>query len=99
MNTTKTEDFCRSILQLSVESAKPFANLVMALASYAPAHTQDGQHQPAKWRKCLPGAGHMTWTKAMPDEFMKRRGYDIKPWLPVLTGRVVPQPIFMPKNW
>ncbi len=34
-------------------------------------------------------AGHMTWTKAMPEEFMKRRGYDIKPWLPVLTGRVV----------
>lgn len=34
-------------------------------------------------------AGHMTWTKAMPDEFRKRRGYDIKPWLPVLTGRVV----------
>lgn len=37
MNTTKTEDFCRSILQLSVDAAKPFANLVMALASYTPA--------------------------------------------------------------
>nr|WP_232326057.1 glycosyl hydrolase [Spirosoma montaniterrae] len=34
-------------------------------------------------------AGHMTWTKAMPDEFQKRRGYAITPWLPVLTGRVV----------
>ena len=34
-------------------------------------------------------AGHMTWTKAMPEEFAKRRGYDIKPWLPVLTGRVI----------
>ncbi|MFD2934699.1 glycosyl hydrolase [Spirosoma flavum] len=34
-------------------------------------------------------AGHMTWTKAMPEEFLKRRGYDIKPWLPVLTGRVI----------
>ncbi|MBO0938765.1 discoidin domain-containing protein [Fibrella sp. HMF5335] len=34
-------------------------------------------------------AGHMTWTKAMPDEFMKRRGYDLKRWIPVLTGRVV----------
>ncbi|MFD1142546.1 glycosyl hydrolase [Larkinella insperata] len=34
-------------------------------------------------------AGHMTWTKSMPDQFAKRRGYDIKPWLPVLTGRVV----------
>ncbi|GAB3956340.1 glycosyl hydrolase [Spirosoma harenae] len=34
-------------------------------------------------------AGHMTWTKTMPEEFQKRRGYDIKPWIPVLTGRVV----------
>ena len=34
-------------------------------------------------------AGHMTWTKAMPDEFLKRRGYAITPYLPVLTGRVV----------
>ncbi len=34
-------------------------------------------------------AGHMTWTKAMPEEFAKRRGYDIKPWIPVLTGRIV----------
>ncbi|AUD07274.1 glycosyl hydrolase [Spirosoma pollinicola] len=34
-------------------------------------------------------AGHMTWTKAMPEEFLKRRGYDIKPWLPVLTGRII----------
>lgn len=34
-------------------------------------------------------AGAMTWTKAMPDEFAKRRGYSLIPWLPVLTGRVV----------
>ncbi|WP_420149395.1 glycosyl hydrolase [Spirosoma sp.] len=34
-------------------------------------------------------AGHMTWTKTMLEEFQKRRGYDIKPWLPVLAGRVV----------
>ncbi|GAB3641192.1 glycosyl hydrolase [Spirosoma arcticum] len=34
-------------------------------------------------------AGHMTWTKAMPEEFLKRRGYALTPWLPVLTGRVV----------
>lgn len=34
-------------------------------------------------------AGHMTWTKEMPAEFQKRRGYAITPWLPVLTGRVV----------
>ena len=34
-------------------------------------------------------AGHMTWTKTMPGEFRKRRGYDITPYLPVLTGRVI----------
>lgn len=34
-------------------------------------------------------AGHMTWTKDFPNEFQKRRGYDIIPWMPVLTGRVV----------
>ncbi|WAC14688.1 glycosyl hydrolase [Dyadobacter pollutisoli] len=34
-------------------------------------------------------AGHMTWTKGMPEEFKKRRGYEITPWIPVLTGRVV----------
>ncbi len=34
-------------------------------------------------------AGHMTWTKNLPAEFQKRRGYDLKIWIPVLTGRVV----------
>ena len=34
-------------------------------------------------------AGHTTWTKTFPEEFQKRRGYDIKIWIPVLTGRVV----------
>ena len=34
-------------------------------------------------------AGHMTWTKTFPEEFQKRRGYDVKTWIPVLTGRIV----------
>lgn len=34
-------------------------------------------------------AGHMTWTKEMPQEFKKRRGYDITPWIPALTGIIV----------
>jgi hypothetical protein len=34
-------------------------------------------------------AGHMTWTKNFPEEFLKRSGYSIKTWIPVLTGRVV----------
>ncbi|MET3128238.1 hypothetical protein ABID42_003357 [Arcicella rosea] len=34
-------------------------------------------------------AGHMNWTKDMPAEFKKRRGYDLITWIPVLTGRVV----------
>ncbi len=34
-------------------------------------------------------AGHMNWTKDFPQEFQKRRGYDLTKWIPVLTGRVV----------
>ncbi len=34
-------------------------------------------------------AGHMNWTKNLPDEFKKRRAYDLRPWVPVLTGRIV----------
>ncbi|GGD82660.1 hypothetical protein GCM10011514_53420 [Emticicia aquatilis] len=34
-------------------------------------------------------AGHMNWTKDFPAEFQKRRGYDIKAWIPVLTGRII----------
>lgn len=37
-------------------------------------------------------AGHMTWTKAFPEEFTKRRGYAITTWIPVLTGRIVKSP-------
>ena len=31
-------------------------------------------------------AGHMNWTRSFPEEFRKRRGYDIYPWVPVLAG-------------
>lgn len=34
-------------------------------------------------------AGHMNWTKNLPEEFKKRRGYDLNKWIPALTGRVV----------
>jgi hypothetical protein len=34
-------------------------------------------------------AGVQNWTDDMIQEFTKRRGYDPRPWLPVLTGRVV----------
>ena len=34
-------------------------------------------------------AGGQNWTAAFPAEFQTRRGYDLRPWLPVLTGRVV----------
>ncbi len=29
------------------------------------------------------------WTPTLPEEFQKRRGYDILPWLPTLAGRIV----------
>ena len=34
-------------------------------------------------------AGQENWTEQMMAEFRKRRGYDMTPYLPVLTGRVV----------
>lgn len=34
-------------------------------------------------------AGQANWTPALPVEFRQRRGYDLLPWLPVLTGRIV----------
>jgi hypothetical protein len=33
--------------------------------------------------------GYENWTPLMPQEFARRRGYDLRPWLPCLTGRVV----------
>jgi len=34
-------------------------------------------------------AGVQNWTDKMMDEFRKNRGYDMLPWLPALTGRIV----------
>ncbi len=34
-------------------------------------------------------AGGQNWTAAFPAEFRARRGYDLRPWMPVLAGRVV----------
>jgi hypothetical protein len=34
-------------------------------------------------------AGVANWTDDMIAEFTKRRGYDLRPWLPALTGRIV----------
>lgn len=34
-------------------------------------------------------AGQQTWTPGMIAEFTRRRGYDPRPWLPVMTGRIV----------
>ncbi len=34
-------------------------------------------------------AGQMTWTRNMFQEFRERRGYELFPWLPALTGEVL----------
>ncbi len=34
-------------------------------------------------------AGTLNWTDDMLAEFSRRRGYDLRPWMPVLAGRVV----------
>ena len=33
--------------------------------------------------------GMQTWTRNLPEEFQRRRGYDLRKYLPALTGRVV----------
>jgi hypothetical protein len=33
--------------------------------------------------------GSQNWTPGFREEFRKRRGYDVLPWLPVVTGRVI----------
>ena len=33
--------------------------------------------------------GGVNWTARFPQEFQRRRGYDIRPWLPVIAGRIV----------
>ena len=34
-------------------------------------------------------AGMPTWTHKMPEEFLKRRGYDLTPYLPIFAGRKI----------
>ena len=34
-------------------------------------------------------AGTETWTANLPQEFRARRGYDLLPWMPVLTGEII----------
>ena len=34
-------------------------------------------------------AGTQNWTHKFPEEFKKRRGYDVKPWLPAYAGYIV----------
>ena len=36
--------------------------------------------------------GLVNWTNRFPEEFRKFRGYDLRPYLPVMTGRVVESP-------
>ena len=31
----------------------------------------------------------VNWTPTLREEFQKRRGYDLLPWLPVMAGRIV----------
>jgi len=34
-------------------------------------------------------AGTQNWTNTLPEEFQKRRGYNLLQWMPVLTGRII----------
>ena len=34
-------------------------------------------------------SGRATWTPKLEEEFRSRRGYELRPWLPVLTGQII----------
>ncbi len=34
-------------------------------------------------------SGCQNWTASMPEEFLKRRGYSLLPWMPALAGRII----------
>lgn len=34
-------------------------------------------------------SGRATWTPKLEEEFIARRGYELRPWLPVLTGQII----------
>jgi hypothetical protein len=34
-------------------------------------------------------AGPQNWTETLPEEFVRRRGYNLRQWLPALTGRII----------
>lgn len=36
--------------------------------------------------------GPINWTPKMPEQFRKRRGYDLTPWIPALAGYIVESP-------
>lgn len=37
-------------------------------------------------------SGYQNWTPQFPEEFHRRRGYEVWPWLPTFTGRIVGSP-------
>jgi hypothetical protein len=37
-------------------------------------------------------SGYQNWSPVLPGEFSKRRGYDLRSWLPAMTGRIINSP-------
>jgi hypothetical protein len=60
-----------------------FIGQMMELAGPLTGKTLVGTHVDS-WE-----VGAQTWTKAFPEEFKKRCGYDILPFLPAMTGRII----------
>jgi hypothetical protein len=34
-------------------------------------------------------AGQQNWSPNLPEQFLRLRGYDLRPWMPALTGRII----------
>ena len=78
---------CDKLSKEGIETS--FAGMMAKLA--ADTGIKPGQHKPGvvathidSWEN-----GSQNWTARMREEFQQRRGYDLLPFLPVMTGRVV----------
>lgn len=58
----------------------------------APVISQAGPLAGKSWKMIQTDSwelGGVNWTSRFPEEFKKRRGYDMRPWMPVIAGLIV----------
>lgn len=91
MRTSTTSDGWEglSVDHLSAEAFDVFSKTVIEPLIYTAKEAGNSVRflQTDSWEM-----GVVNWTNRFPEEFKKYRGYDIFPYLPVMTGRIVESP-------